>query len=165
NHSTVVMMVDSSSEFWDTREFTRNDPLFGGTVQYATIGGEGRVRLSHETQQIMTEYNGEAVMYFSYGPEYYLIGDTNRASDTKIANKKEGQMVSASSEQIRSMLESNSNYALNAERDVPYTLLNPGLNSNSYARGILDSAEVAYNDPVGRHPNWEHPVPNQYFVD
>ncbi|MCL2046890.1 MAG: hypothetical protein FWG88_10965 [Oscillospiraceae bacterium] len=38
-------------------------------------------------------------------------------------------------------------------------------NSNSYARGLLDAAEVAYNDPVGRHPNWEYPVPNQYFVD
>ncbi len=136
NHASVIIMVDSNSAYYGTGNFTANESLWGGMVQYATIGA-GSV-------------------------DGNLVSGINRKKDIKLNNKNEMIDSGATGDTMIATLFAYEEY-YRRNNTLDYTLF-PGKNSagehnsNSFARGILNAAGVYPAKPPRNLPGWEQPL-------
>jgi len=142
HHLSIVIMVDSSSVFWNDVRFTYNFAIYGGRVRYATIGAGGET--------------------FTGG--FLVSGINRRPNDINLDIKTDMINLGVSDFEIINTLFNLERYYSNTS---PYTLFPAEFgehNSNSFARGLLLAAGISPPKPNRNLPGWYQPVAVKHFV-
>lgn len=138
-HTSVVIMVDSSSEFWNDESFSNS--AYGGKIKFATLGA-GSV-------------------------DGNLVSGVNRKpNDINLSIKKEMINLNISDSATIKNLFALEKYYRENNTNVPYVLLpvkSTSHNSNSFAHGLLNAAGISSTKPSHSVPGWNQPVPNWRF--
>jgi len=142
HHSCAIMFVGTDSSYWDDGRFIKNEKW---GIRYATIGGESGI------------FNS------------FLTGKVNRDSDVTLSTKVEMQWLHSGVGKIEKLFAAEENYRNNTRwvwDKLPYTFYPTdqfGYNSNSYARGILESVGLNPKTPSHNSPGWNQIIPAKKF--
>ena len=132
-HASILIFAGEGSEFWSHDNFSNT--AWGGAARFVTIGGE------------------------SVPGDGMLRGRLDRDSDANLGNKREMQLLSVSPSQVHQMFTATAHFNNNAS--LRYNLFN--MNSNSFARGLLDAVGISYTTPRSNLPAWNTRIPAHHF--
>ena len=160
HHAGIIIMVDSRSEFFHNNYFTDNDPLFGGSIRFATLGaGPGEKEEGSRSGYLHAQINRRG--------DVGIV--TGESSDPRI------RILHTGSGDVARLLNRNRYFIDNHNNtfrypSIPIKNIPTGVpvtenqrNSNSFAVGLLNAAGLSFLSWRGFFPGQERPIAASFF--